>query len=62
MSNNKDMKPGDTAAWNWGGSSIEGMPLADLPPFWPFLSAISYEALFKPDCIISDTCKELGPW
>jgi len=24
MSNNKDMKPGDTAAWNWGGSSIEG--------------------------------------
>ena len=24
MSNNKDMQPGDTAAWNWGGSSIEG--------------------------------------
>ena len=25
MSNNKDMQPGDSAAWNWGGSSIEGM-------------------------------------
>ena len=24
MSNNKNLKPGDTAAWNWGGSSIEG--------------------------------------
>ncbi len=32
MSNNKDMQPGDTAAWNWGGSSIEGM--------YPWMSSV----------------------